>query len=172
MSLSTEDAVTETLRVALEQHLTSQLKTDQEWARFLEIARETATRINAEKKAFQTDYTKRLATARGVILREQNGHILSPPKPDWAVDKPLSAERIDLMARNRVQRDHDARIAEIHVDQMNDYQELRTQVKARAAREAHARNRRQGHAKDAMTTANQLSPHEAQSRTPSGPTRT
>ena len=175
MSLSTEEAVRETYRVALRETLKKDLKTPQEFERFVGIEREGAERFDAEKDAFREDYQLRLADAREVILREHNARTLDHPKPTWADDQLPSSEKVDLLARNRVQADHDKRLAAIRTDETDQYRSLRDECRARATREAHARDVRQDHAKEAFTTSNQLSPHEAKTRLSSpgrsGPSR-
>mgnify|MGYP001801899842 CR=1 FL=1 len=88
MPLSTEDAVRETLRVALEENLRKNLYTQEEFDRYAEIAKEAAQRIDAEKDAFRANYHHRVSDATVVILREHEARKLDYPKPDWAVDVP------------------------------------------------------------------------------------
>lgn len=176
MPLSTEQAVRETYRLALEDNLRNILGTQPEFDRFAEILEEAAQRTDAERDAFRANYHQRLEVAREVVLREHTSRTLDYPKPDWAVDTPPSAEKIDLRARNRVQADHNARLVVIRVDQTDQYKDLRQACRDRLARETqerteHARDLRQGHAKDDFTTTNQISPHEAQTRGRAGPSR-
>ena len=114
--------------------------------------------------------------ARAVVLREHHARTLDHPKPDWAVDTPPSAEKIDLLARNRVQADHEARLVAIRADQTDQYQDLRQECQERAKRDvqeraAHAREVRPTPLRDPFATTNQISPHEAQTRGRSGPSR-
>ena len=169
MSLSTENDVRETYRLSLEENLKKALKTQQEFDRYKAITVEAAQRIDTEKEAFQTHYQTRLTEAREVILREQETLRLEHPKPSWAVDASPSADKIDLLARNRVQADHEARIAAIRVDQVDQYKALKEDVRDRDLRQSHARDQRQNHAKEAFNLSNTISKHEA--RTRSGPSR-
>ncbi len=164
MSLSIEYTVRETHRVALQENLKRKLKTQAEFDRYGAIARDAAQRIDQEKDAYRADYSKRLSTAHEVVLREQTARHLEHPKPDWAVDAPPSADRLEILARNRVQADHEQRIAAIRTDEVDQYKALRNDCQSRAAREIQARDLRQDHAKEAFATANQISPHEAQMR--------
>lgn len=172
MPLSTEEIVRETHRVALRDNLKQALKTEREFACFANIEREAAERIDTERDGFRTDYTARLSDAREVILRQHTGRFLDHPKPEWAADEIPSPDKVDLLAHNRVQADHDKRIATIRLDEVDKYLTLRDACHARAAREAHAREVRQDHAQRAFTTANEISPHEAQVRGRSGPSQT
>lgn len=164
MPLATEETVRETYRVAVQENLKNYLKTPQEFDRYISIVKVAAERIDAERAASQTDHTSRLAEAREVILREYTGHMLDHSKPDWAADQLPSAEKIDLLARNRVQADHEKRIATIRVDEVDQYRALKSECRERAARADHAHQVRKDHAQDAFTTANQLSPQEAKSQ--------
>lgn len=176
MSLSTEAIVRETYRVALEENVRKALQTQPEFNQYKAIVAEAAQRIDAEKDAFRANYHRRLEVAREVVLREHTSRTLDHPKPDWAVDTPPSAEKIDLLARNRVQTDHEARIIAIRIDQTDQYKDLRLVCRERATREvqeraAHAREARPTPLRDPFATTNQLSPHEAQTRGRSGPSR-
>lgn len=176
MPLSTKDAVRETYRLALEQNLAEALKTQPEFDQYRAIRAEAAQRIDMEKDAFRATYHRRLEEAREVTLREHHARTLDHPRPDWAVDTPPSADKVDLLARNRVRADHDARLVAIRVDQTDHCEDLRRVCRDRMSREAreradHAREVRQERAKDAFTLTNQLSPHKAQTRGRSGPTR-
>lgn len=173
MNLSTEEAVKETYRVALQETLKKDLKTDQEFGRYQQILTEAAERVDAEKDDFRENYQTRLSEAQEVILREQTALALNHPRPpNVPPPRPPSPEKITLLVRERVQADHEARIAAIRKDQVDQYRDLQQSCRERAEREAHARDVRLGHAKQAFTTANQISPHEAQSRTRSGPSQT
>ena len=176
MPLSTEEAVRETYRLALEDNLRKSLKTKAEFDQYGTIQAEAANRIDAEKDAFRANYHQRLGAAREVVMREHTSRILDHPKPDWAVDTPPSADKVDLLARNRVQADHEARILAIRVDQTDQYSDLRQACKDRSTRETqeraeHARAVRQGHAKDAFNLTQKVSPHETQTRGRAGPSR-
>ncbi|MEM7663963.1 MAG: hypothetical protein AAF292_17100 [Pseudomonadota bacterium] len=171
MSLSTTEAVQEVHRLALQQSVSRILGTEQEWSRFNTIVREAAERVDAEKADFRHDYQTRLAEARQVILREQSKHTLEHPTPTGIEKAPPSPERIDIMAINRVQADHERRIAAIRQDEVDGYRGLSATVREREAREAHARDRHKGHARDRFNLANQQSPYLAKARTRSGPTQ-
>lgn len=174
MSLSTEEALTETLLITLEQSLAKDIKTAADWDRYFDIRKEAAARVDDERTTFRTDYNARLADAREIILRKHTGRMFDHPKPNWAEVEDLpSADKIDLLARNLAQRDHEARIACIRKDQADQYKDLGAHLLEQRQRQAaHAKEQRRGHAENAMTTSNQLSPHDSQSRTRSGPTRT
>lgn len=72
---------------------------------------------------------------------------------------------------NRVQADHEQRIAAIRQDEVDGYRGFGSEVRAREARAAQARDRLQGHARDRFNLTNQQAPHEARTRSRSGPTR-
>ncbi|MEM1410210.1 MAG: hypothetical protein AAGG79_05630 [Pseudomonadota bacterium] len=171
MTLSTADRVREVHRVALQQSLSRSLKTDQEWYRFHAIARETAERIDAEKDDFRHDYQIRLGEARQVILREQNARALELSPPGVDTTKPPSPEKLDILAMNRVQADHEHRIAAILTDEVDAYRDLRTDVRARTAREAAAREQWSGKIRESFNRTNQISPHLAKTQGRSGPSR-
>lgn len=176
MPLSPEEAVRETYRLALEDSLRKVLKTETEFDQYGTIQTEAAHRIDAEKDAFRANYHQRLAEAREVVMREHTSRTLDYPKPDWAEDIAPSADKVDLLARNRAQADHDARILAIRVDQTDQYSDLRQACKDRSTREkheraGHARDIRKDHAKNAFNLTNQTSPQEAQTRGRSGPSR-
>ncbi len=169
MSLSPYDAVRETYRLALQHSLQRALVTQKDWEQYLKIAHEAATRTDQENTSFQQDYKHRLVEAYDVILREQNARKLNHPKPSWAVDTPLSNERLNLMARNRVQADHDARLLMIRTDEMDQYQDLSKDLAARANIRSQARDQRKDQAKEAFTQVKTKDPQHTPSR--SGPTR-
>ena len=73
MPLSTEDALHETHRLALQNSLKKELKTPQECARYRDIQTKPTQRVDAERDAFRTRYQSRLEEAREVVLREQTG---------------------------------------------------------------------------------------------------
>ncbi|GFE50530.1 hypothetical protein So717_22830 [Roseobacter cerasinus] len=171
MPLSTEDAVRETHRLALEGNLRKSLRTKDEFARFKEIAEEAAERIDAEKDAFRSTYHQRVIEATEAVLREHNQRTLNHPKPSWAIDEPPSADKIDLFARNRVQADHEARIAAIRVDQTHQYRKLRDACHARENAPTRTQDRNHGRARNAFQTANQISRHELGLPLRSGPSR-
>lgn len=171
MNLSTADTVNEVYRVALQQSLTRKLKTEPEWTRFTTIARETAGRIDAEKSAFREDYQSRLSQARQIILREHSRTQLNLPPPGGTQSTPPSAEKLDILAMNRVQGDHERRITAIQRDEIDAYQMLDTDVRTREARQAHARETRSGELRDRFNMTNQISPHEAKLRARSGPSQ-
>ncbi|MEL7444326.1 MAG: hypothetical protein AAGK02_00760 [Pseudomonadota bacterium] len=171
MRLSTAEAVQEMHRVALQQTLTRALKTDRDWAQFNAIARGAATRVDAEKADFRHDYQVRLAEARQAVLREQNTRALELRAPGGSTPAPPSPEKIDVLATNRVQADHERRIAAIRQDEVDAYRGLGADIKARDAEQARARETRSGHARDAFNLTNQISPDVAKSRGRSGPSR-
>ncbi|MGD1926642.1 MAG: hypothetical protein ACFB03_21040 [Paracoccaceae bacterium] len=171
MSLSTTEAVQEVHRLALQQSVSRILGTEHEWARFNTIVRKAAERVDGEKADFKHDYQTRLAEARQVILREQSKHTLDYPTPTGTEKAPPRPGRIDIMAINRVQFDHEKRIAAIRQDEVDGYRGLSATVRERGVREAHARDSLQGHVRDRFNLSNQLSPYLANARTRSCPTR-
>ncbi|MEM1150488.1 MAG: hypothetical protein AAGI03_08005 [Pseudomonadota bacterium] len=171
MMLRPSEAVHEVHRLALQQALTRSLKTDRDWARFNAIVEEAATRVDAEKADFRHDYQTRLAEARQTVLREQSKHSFDHPAPTGTTRTPLSPERVDILAMNRVQADHEKRIAAIRQDEVDGYHGLSADVRARDERASHARAALQGQAREAFNRTNQISPHAAQTRGRTGPSR-
>ncbi|MEM7746413.1 MAG: hypothetical protein AAF409_22190 [Pseudomonadota bacterium] len=163
MSLSTSESLHEVHRLAVQQNLTRALRTSRDWARFGEIGQETQERLAAEREAFQQDYAKRLDVARQVLLREENGRPLEPPKPTWVLSAPSDKETLDQKADRRVRTDHARRLAAIQQDELDQYKALREMIRSRDAL--------QGHAKERFNLTNQQSPYLANTRTRSGPTR-
>ena len=111
-----------------------------------------------------------------MILREHTARTLDHPKPDWAVNTPPSADKVDLLARDRVQADHEARIQAISTDQTDQYQDLRQVCRARENAPAQTRDLQRDGPKEAFNRTNQVSPQETKTRLStrerSGPTRT
>ncbi|MEM1410618.1 MAG: hypothetical protein AAGG79_07745 [Pseudomonadota bacterium] len=179
MILSTEDAVRETYRIALEENLKKALKTPEEFARFREITKEAAERLDAENDGFREGYQDRLVKAEEVVMREAAGRFLDHPKPSWAEDTMMSGDRIEILAHNRVLEDHETRKLLIRTDQIDAYKALHNDCRERARLEraqsaeqsAQSRAERKGRAQDAFNLTNQVSPHEAQTRGRSGPSR-
>lgn len=171
MPLSTEQAVRETFRIALEENLRKNLRTQEEFDRFRAIADEAGHRIDAENDAFRANYHRRLEVAREVVLREHNARTLDYPKPDWAVDTPPGTDKIDLLARNRVQADHEARILAIRIDQADQYQALSETCRARENTPESVCEQRHRQAQKAFNLTNRTSLHERGVPMRSGPTQ-
>ncbi len=171
MTLSTEQQVREGYRLALQESLRRNLKTKDDFQAFGKILKEGAERYDAEKQDFRTDYQARLREAHEVILRAHTGHILVHPKPKWAIDKPPSPEKVDLLARNRVQADHEARLVAIRQDEVDQCKVLRRDIRQRDDRTAQVQDRNQGRAKEAFNLTNQISRHERGLPLRSGPSR-
>ena len=64
MTTYTTLAVRETFRLAVQQALTRDLKSQKDWAKFQGIAEEAAERIDSERQAFREDFQTRLETAQ------------------------------------------------------------------------------------------------------------
>ncbi|MEM7530452.1 MAG: hypothetical protein AAF416_22935 [Pseudomonadota bacterium] len=171
MSLSTTDAVGEVYRVALQDALARRLVTDPEWDRYKAIVQEAAERIDAEREAFRRDYQVRLSEARQVVLREHTARQLNLQAPRGVQPTPPSPEKLDIVAMNRVQIDHDQRIAAIRRDEIDAYRALRTEIVARETRQSQATDRWQGRFRESFNRTNAISPHDAQVRTRSGPSQ-
>lgn len=139
MPTDTEAAVREIFRRAVQQDLTRSLRTNADWDRFTDIASETARRVNAETEAFQRDYGQRLAEARQIILREENGIALDQPLPPGTEPQSDKTE-LDRKADARVRHDHARRLAAIQADETDQYRTLRKSIRARNARQGQARD--------------------------------
>ncbi|MEL7029900.1 MAG: hypothetical protein AAGL49_12010 [Pseudomonadota bacterium] len=171
MSLSTAEAVREAHRVALQQSLARTLGTEREWQQFNAIASEAAERVDAENKSFRDDYQARLSEARQIAFREHSQRSLEFPLPDGAERAPPNPDRLDTIAMNRVQIDHQRRIAAIRADEVDAYRSLGVEVRERESRQAHARETMSGVARNRFNLTNQISPHEARVLGRGGPTR-
>lgn len=170
MTSETQRVVDETYRLAVQENLKKHLKTPQEWARITEISQEAAERIDAEKAAFYATFEARLTEARAVVVREQAQRGLHLTR-DGAQPPPPSASEVERVAHARVYHDHEKRNAAIRQDEMHGLEALRNDVRAREAREAHARDVRQDPARDAFNRTNQISPYQAKPRGRSGPSQ-
>ena len=144
MTLSTSEAVRETYRLALQQEITRSLKTKPDWDRFLTIAKESRERIEAEQTAYRDEYTRRLADARAIVLRERTGLHYDQPKPPGAPD-PLDKDNIYEAAHARVEQDHARRLNVIKDDELSQYQDLSADLQRRS--------QQKGRAHDAFTMA-------------------
>ena len=132
MSLSTEDRLQDAFRRALREDLQRNLRTPEDWDRFKAIQRETDARLMTEQARYARDYTKRLAEAKEVILREEHSVRLDKPLPPWAA-RQSDAEALQVKADTRVRRDHDQRCAVIKRDELTRVQELSSDIRARDA---------------------------------------
>lgn len=179
MPLSTEDAVRETYRIAVQENLKKELKTEAEFDRYTDIVQTYAERMDGEIAAFRDHYQVRLLKAEEAVMREQSGRFLDHPKPSWAEDAVMSGDRIELLAHNRVLADHELRKHIIRTDEIDAYEALGVECRARAAQEreqyreqqAPSLDERKGKARDAFAVTQEISPHEAQTRGRSGPSR-
>lgn len=130
MSLSTTEAVRETYRMALQQEVSRGLRSERDWKRFLAITKEGRDRYEAEKADYRENYTRRLADARAVVLRERTGVHLDQPRPEGAPD-PLDKDNVDIQAKARIDRDHHRRVASIIEDEIGAYRELAAELQRR-----------------------------------------
>ena len=94
------------------------------------IRREADARLMEEQAAFKRDYTARLAEAKEIILREENGVHLDQPLPP-GVQTRSSAEALEHKADARVRRDHARREAAIKRDATDHYVDLAAEIRAR-----------------------------------------
>lgn len=179
MPLSTEDAVREVYRIAIQENLKKELRTEAEFDRYTDILQTHALRMDSEIAAFRDHYQDRLVKAEEAVMREQSGRFLDHPKPSWADDAVMSGDRIEVLAHNRVLADHELRKQIIRTDEIDAYKALSVACRARAAqeREQHREQRaqsladRKGRARDAFAITQEISPHEAQTQGRSGPSR-
>lgn len=137
MGLDDRESLQDAFRRAVRERLQKSLRTGEDWDRFKAIERETDARLMTEQAAFKRDYVLRLAEAKEIILREENGIRLDLPVPPW-VEKHSDAEQLDQKARTRVQEDHQRRIGVIKKDALHAYQDLTAEIRARDAPEQHA----------------------------------
>lgn len=138
MPLETTEAVRATFLAATRQSLARNLRTDKDFERFNAISAEAEARTRAEHTAFQQDYEMRMADARQIILREETGLHLDHPKP---ADMPHVSDKavLDQKADMRVRLDHQRRLAVIKTDELDQYQELNSFVRARDGRQGQAK---------------------------------
>lgn len=132
MPLSTQDAVKEVFINATRQSLARSLRTGEDWDQYKSILEETTSRLDAEQAAHARDYTTRIAEAKEIILREENGIRLDHPLPPW-VDKHSSADALQSKAEMRVRQDYDQRITAIKSDELDRYRALTNEIRMRDA---------------------------------------
>lgn len=132
MPLSTEDTLKTMYLEAARSNLARSLKTGEDWDRFNEIVQATSARIEMEQAAHAHDYLTRIAEAKEIILREENGVRLDHPLPPWA-EKHSNAEQLQSKAELRVRRDYDLRIAAIKSDELDQYRSLTNTIRMRDA---------------------------------------
>lgn len=132
MSLATTDAVRGVFQRAVQEHLQKVLRTSDDWDRFNAIRRETDDRLTAEDTAFALDFSQRMAEAKEIILREENGVRLDQPLPPWA-ERHSDADGLDRKAGERVRLDHQRRCAAITKDEMHAFRDLTAEIRARDA---------------------------------------
>lgn len=139
MPTKTEAVVREMFRLATQQELTQSLRTGDDWKQFHAIAKQSIERTTAEKEAFRQDYPKRIAEARQILLREENGRPFRPPPPPQGVVIRSERARIDQIADARVRRDHAHRLVVIQTDETDQYSDLREAVRIRDTRQGQAK---------------------------------
>ncbi|MEP1520928.1 MULTISPECIES: hypothetical protein [Paracoccaceae] len=132
MSLSTKDAVSAVFRQAIRKDLQKVLRTGDDWDRYVAITSEATQRIKAEEAAHARDFPQRLAEAKQMILREENGIRLEHPLPTWA-EKHSDADALDRKAGERVRADYGHRIAVITKDELDAFRDLSAEIRARNA---------------------------------------
>lgn len=132
MSLSTDDIVQTAFKNAVQEHLQKNLRTGEDWDRFKAIQREIDARLMTEQAAYKRDFSQRMAEAKQLLLREENGLRLDEPLPSWA-ERHSSADGLDRKAGERVEQDHDRRIASIKRDEIDAFRDLTAEIRARDA---------------------------------------
>ncbi len=140
MTLSTNETVRETYRLALQQEITLKLKARPDWDRYLAIAKDGRDRLEAEQTSYRDDYTQRLADARAIVLRERTGLHYDQPKPPGGPD-PFDKDNIDAVATLRVQHDHSRRVSSIIEDEIDGYRTMRAELVSRDQKQGLARDR-------------------------------
>lgn len=130
MKLSTEEVVQTMFREATRSHLAGSLKTGDDWDRFNEIVQTASARIELEQASHAHDYQARIAEAKEIILREENGIRLDQPLPPGA-EKHSDADRLQTKAEVRVRQDYDRRIAVIQADELDQYRDLTNDIRMR-----------------------------------------
>lgn len=130
MPLSTVDSVRKMFVEATRHNLARSLKTGDDWDRYNEIIRETTVRMEAEQAAHAHDYQIRIAEAKEIILREENGVRLDQPLPPGA-EKHSDADRLQTKAETRVYQDYRRRLAVIQADELDQYRDLTNQIRMR-----------------------------------------
>lgn len=130
MSLSTTDSIKEAFHRAVRENLQLSLLTGEDWDRFKDIQRETDARLMTEQATYARDYTARIADAKEIILREENGVRLDEPLPSWA-ERHSDADALQRKADARVSRDHQQRCAAIKSDELNKFQDLKSEIRMR-----------------------------------------
>ena len=134
MNLDDRESLQDVFKRAVRERLQKALRTGEDWDQFKAIEREADARLMTEQAAYKRDYLLRLAEAKEIILREENGVRLDLPVPPW-VEKHSNAEQLDQKARARVQQDHQRRIGAIEKDALHAYQDLAAETRARDAPE-------------------------------------
>ena len=130
MSLSTGDTVREVFRSAVREDLQKHLKTGEDRDQVNAILRETDARLMKEQASYTRDYTRRIAEAKEIILREENGVRLDQPLPPGA-ERHSTADELQRKADVRVRRDHDQRCAVIKSDELARFKSLSEDIHAR-----------------------------------------
>lgn len=124
--------VQEVFARALQDHLQKTLRTGEDWDRFNALRRATDARIMAEQTALKREFPQRMAEAKQMILREENGLRLDQPLPPWA-ERHSTADALDRKAGERVRQDHDRRISAIKRDEHAAFRDLAANIRARDA---------------------------------------
>lgn len=137
MGLDDRENLKDVFRRADRGNLQKALRTGEDWDRFKAIQRQTDARLMTEQSAYKRDFAQRLAEAKEIILREENGLRLDLPVPSW-VEARSTATQLDQKAGERVRRDHERRITVIEKDELDAYRALTAEIRARDAPEQQA----------------------------------
>ena len=132
MTLSTRYHINAAFKNALQEHLKRALRTGDDWDRFHAIQRETDARLIDEDADFKRDYTRRIADAVEIILREENGLRLDKPLPEGALPH-SDSDTLWKKAEIWVRRDHESRRASIIRDEAYAFLGLSKEIRARDA---------------------------------------
>lgn len=132
MPLSTTEAVRETFFEATRNSLARSLRTPEDWDRFNAIVHETTKRLEAEQATYARDYQARIADAKEIILREERGVRLDQPLPPGA-EAMSDPDALQRKADDRVRQDHSQRMSAIKSDELAQYRDLTSEIRARDA---------------------------------------
>ncbi len=135
MTLTTREAIQGAFLEATRKALQRDLETPQDWDRYIEIVAETDARLAAEEHSHAHDYQRRIAEAKEIILREENGIRLDRPLPP-GVDKHSNPEELREKADARVRQDYGRRLTAIRKDELEQYRDLTAEIRARRTRES------------------------------------
>lgn len=130
MDLSTTEALKSTFLACARDGLARSLRLPEDWTRYAQIVHETDARIKAEQAAHAWDYQTRIAEAKEIILREENGIRLDQPLPP-GVEAHSDKDTLQSKAETRVRQDYDRRIAAIQIDEYDQYTALTNEIRQR-----------------------------------------